>query len=57
MKINTSLIFIRFVEHKTVLKCIKFTFIKKQENIIKEEIKEDLIKLFESQNISPNRLD
>jgi hypothetical protein len=48
-------IFIRFVEHKSVWRCLKFTFSKYQREIIKKEIKDELNKSFERDNLSPTK--
>jgi hypothetical protein len=45
--------FIRFVEHKRVLKCIKFTFLKRSRLIMKTEILEDLEKNYRIMNTVP----
>ncbi|MBN2635914.1 MAG: hypothetical protein JXR61_06565 [Prolixibacteraceae bacterium] len=49
-----STIFLRFVEHKSILFCLKFTFLKRSRLVIKAEIIEKLKVDYERNNQKPN---
>jgi len=49
----TALVFIKFVDHKTILHCFKYTFSKRFKESVKIELKQKFMAEYESQNIKP----